>query len=143
MSESETQSNQSQFSIWPPTQRTRDAVTNRLIETLTTESVLSKRYGTVPKDEAAGLANKIEGEAFVTAGESGGKAEDDGIETLQVYSKEISKRMLDAVKSRSETNASVKDLNNDEVAVSSADDVADEKKDGVVVESDEARKPEE
>ncbi|KAG9135203.1 hypothetical protein Leryth_013497 [Lithospermum erythrorhizon] len=140
MSESETQSNQSQFSIWPPTQRTRDAVTNRLIETLTTESVLSKRYGTVPKDEAAALANKIEEEAFVTAGEAGGKPEDDGIETLQVYSKEISKRMLDAVKSRSETNASVKEDSNDEVA---ADDVAEEKKDEVVVESDEARKSEE
>nr|XP_027092980.1 uncharacterized protein LOC113713450 [Coffea arabica] len=36
------------FSIWPPTQRTRDAVINRLIETLSSPSVLSKRYGVIP-----------------------------------------------------------------------------------------------
>ncbi|KAL9148577.1 hypothetical protein ABFS82_12G050300 [Erythranthe guttata] len=35
------------FSIWPPTERTRDAVRNRLVETLSSPSILSKRYGTV------------------------------------------------------------------------------------------------
>ncbi|KAK2994734.1 hypothetical protein RJ640_002540 [Escallonia rubra] len=39
------------FSIWPPTQCTRDAVLSRLIETLSAPSVLSKRYGPVPADE--------------------------------------------------------------------------------------------
>ncbi|KAK2983007.1 hypothetical protein RJ640_012882 [Escallonia rubra] len=33
------------FSIWPPTQRTRDAVLSHLIETLSAPSVLSKHYG--------------------------------------------------------------------------------------------------
>ncbi|KAL6957827.1 RNA polymerase III-inhibiting protein maf1 [Sarracenia purpurea var. burkii] len=88
------------FNIWPPTQRTRDAVINRLIETLTAPSVLSKRYGSLPADEAAATAARLEDEAFATAGASA-SADDDGIEILQVYSKEISKRMLETVKSRS------------------------------------------
>lgn len=87
------------FSIWPPSQRTRDAVVTRLIETLSTPSVLSKRYGTVPQDEAASAARSIEEEAFNAAG-GAAAADDDGIEVLQIYSKEISKRMLDSVKTR-------------------------------------------
>lgn len=87
------------FSIWPPAQRTREAVVNRLIETLSTPSVLSNRYGTLPQDEASAAARLIEDEAFATAAASSA-AEDDGIQVLQVYSKEISKRMLDVVKAR-------------------------------------------
>ncbi|KAJ4701685.1 MFP1 attachment factor 1-like [Melia azedarach] len=87
------------FRIWPPTQRTRDAVIARLIETLTTPSVLSKRYGAMPTDEADSAARVIEKEAFSVA-DAAASAEDDGIEVLQVYSKEISKRMLESVKSR-------------------------------------------
>ncbi|CAL0323804.1 unnamed protein product [Lupinus luteus] len=85
------------FSIWPPTQRTRDAVINRLIETLSTPSVLSKRYGTLSSDEASAAARQIENEAFAAAGAS---TDEDGVEILQAYSKEISKRMLDTVKAR-------------------------------------------
>ncbi|XP_004501545.1 MFP1 attachment factor 1 [Cicer arietinum] len=88
------------FSIWPPTQRTRDAVINRLIETLTTPSVLSKRYGTLPPDEASAAARQIEDEAYSIAGDSAAPDGGDGIEILQVYSKEISKRMLETVKAR-------------------------------------------
>ncbi|KAI3440378.1 uncharacterized protein J3R85_003720 [Psidium guajava] len=87
------------FSIWPPSQRTRDAVVTRLIETLSTPSVLSKRYGTLPQDEAASAARVIEEEAF-NAAAGAAAADDDGIEVLQIYSKEISKRMLDSVKAR-------------------------------------------
>ncbi|KAK9755966.1 hypothetical protein RND81_01G063300 [Saponaria officinalis] len=99
----------SSFSIWPPTQRTRDAVTNRLIETLFTPFILSKRYGTVSPDEASVIAKSIEEEAFAFAAASAAAAAtvgatedpiDGGIEILQVNSKEISKRVLDAVKSR-------------------------------------------
>ncbi|XP_062158589.1 MFP1 attachment factor 1-like [Alnus glutinosa] len=88
------------FSIWPPTQRTRDAVVNRLVETLSTVSVLSKRYGTLPQDEASVAARLIEEEAFAAAAGGSFSAEDDGIEILQVYSREISRRMLDTVKNR-------------------------------------------
>ncbi|KAG6672011.1 hypothetical protein I3843_16G037900 [Carya illinoinensis] len=94
------------FSIWPPTQRTREAVVNRLVETLSTVSVLSKRYGTLPHDEASAAARLIEEEAFSAASGSG-SAEDDGIEVLQVYSREISRRMLETVKNRATTGSTV------------------------------------
>ncbi|KAE9588391.1 hypothetical protein Lal_00002952 [Lupinus albus] len=92
------------FSIWPPTQRTRDAVINRLIETLSTPSVLSKRYGTLSSDEASAAACQIEDEAFAAAGAS---TDEDGVEILQAYSKEISKRMLDTVKARAPPSTAV------------------------------------
>ncbi|GER29941.1 MFP1 attachment factor 1 [Striga asiatica] len=88
------------FSIWPPSERTRDAVRSRLIETLSSPSILSKRYGTVPQEEAADAAKVIEEEAFEVAGKTA-TPDDDGIEILQLYSKEISKRMLERVKARS------------------------------------------
>ncbi|KAL0366250.1 UNVERIFIED_CONTAM: MFP1 attachment factor 1 [Sesamum radiatum] len=92
------------FSIWPPTERTRDAVRNRLIETLSSPSILSKRYGTVSREEAVDAAKLIEEEAFEVAGKAA-TTDDDGIEILQVYSKEISKRMLEKVKARSGDSA--------------------------------------
>jgi len=97
------------FSIWPPTQRTRDAVITRLIETLTTPSVLSKRYGTLPSDEAASAARQIEEDAFSVAGDSAVPDGGDGIEILQVYSKEISKKMLETVKARPSVDSSTVD----------------------------------
>ncbi|KAM0936719.1 putative WPP domain-containing protein/3 [Dioscorea sansibarensis] len=39
--------------IWPPTQRTRDAVRSRLVENLSSPSVLTKRYGVSPSPTAA------------------------------------------------------------------------------------------
>ncbi|KAL1220772.1 WPP domain-containing protein 1 [Cardamine amara subsp. amara] len=85
--------------IWPPTQKTRDAVVNRLIETLSTESILSKRYGTLKSEEASSIAKSIEDEAYGIAS-SAVLGDDDGIEVLKAYSKEISKRMLESVKAR-------------------------------------------
>ncbi|KAA0064423.1 MFP1 attachment factor 1-like [Cucumis melo var. makuwa] len=92
------------FSIWPPSQRTRDAVVKRLIETLSNPSVLSKRYGTVPQEEAAEAARLIEEEAYsFAAGKA--SADDDGIEILQLYSREISKRTLETVKARAASDS--------------------------------------
>ncbi|RWR81398.1 WPP domain-containing protein [Cinnamomum micranthum f. kanehirae] len=95
------------LSIWPPTQRTRDAVIKRMVETLSTPSTLSKRYGSIPLEDASAAARLIEEEAFSAASNSSTSTkpvadayEDDGIEILQIYSKEISKRMLEAVKAR-------------------------------------------
>ncbi|KAG1366840.1 MFP1 attachment factor 1 [Cocos nucifera] len=91
--------------IWPPSQRTREAVIQRLVETLSTESILSKRYGVLSPSDASDAARRIEEEAFASASSSsssGGSAAsvDDGIETLQIYSKEISQRMLETVKAK-------------------------------------------
>ena len=82
------------FLIWTPARRTRDAVVNRLVETLSGPSVISKRYGVIPYDEAFAAARRLEDEAFAAAAEGGGDGE--GLDILQVYSKEISKRVLDA-----------------------------------------------
>ncbi|XP_031119790.1 MFP1 attachment factor 1-like [Ipomoea triloba] len=89
------------FSIWPPTQKTRDAVIERLIATLSSPSILSKRYGTIPRGNASDIAMRIEEEAFNAAGASANADGADGIEIVQVYSKEVSKRMLEGIKSRS------------------------------------------
>ncbi|XP_030970934.1 MFP1 attachment factor 1-like, partial [Quercus lobata] len=87
------------FSISPPTQRTCDAVVACLVKTLSRQSILSKCYGTLPSDEASFAARLIEIEAFSTAATSA-SAEDNGIEILQVYSHEISRKMLNTVKTR-------------------------------------------
>ncbi|XP_074580225.1 MFP1 attachment factor 1-like [Curcuma longa] len=88
------------LSIWPPSQRTRDAVVQRLVETLSSPSVLTKRYGSVPADEAASVARIIEQEALAAANSDGVRAsDDDGLETIHIYSKEISNRMIQIVKS--------------------------------------------
>ncbi|XP_062216505.1 MFP1 attachment factor 1-like [Phragmites australis] len=92
------------FSIWPPTQRTRDAVVRRLVDTLTGDTILCKRYGAVPAADAEPAARAIEAEAFDTAAATSGAAAasvEEGIEALQFYSKEVSRRLLDLVKSRS------------------------------------------
>uniref|UniRef100_N1QXW4 WPP domain-containing protein n=1 Tax=Aegilops tauschii TaxID=37682 RepID=N1QXW4_AEGTA len=115
------------FSIWPPTQRTRDAVVRRLVDTLAGDTLLCKRYGAVPAADAEPAARAIEAEAFDAAAVTGGAAAsveegnqapqpqpkegnpplsmsasvEEGIEALQLYSKEVSRRLLDFVKSRS------------------------------------------
>ncbi|KAL6207894.1 hypothetical protein ACLB2K_018847 [Fragaria x ananassa] len=90
------------YSIWPPTERTRNAVVDRLIETLTTPSPLSRRYGTLSADEADPQARLIEQDAFAAAGGSAATevSSETGMKILQIYSKEISKRMLDVVKAK-------------------------------------------
>ncbi|KAL5198193.1 hypothetical protein ABZP36_001705 [Zizania latifolia] len=91
------------LSIWPPSQRTRDAVVRRLVQTLAAPSVLSQRYGAVPETEAERAAAAVEAEAYAAVSESAGAAPssvEDGIEVLQAYSKEVSRRLLELAKSR-------------------------------------------
>ncbi|KAG2305202.1 hypothetical protein Bca4012_064270 [Brassica carinata] len=107
--------------IWPPTQKTRDAVLNRLVETLSTESILSKRYGTLNSDEASAVAKSIEEEAYGVASNAVSD-DDDGIKILEVYSKEISKRMLETVKDRSAATAGNGTHTNDEAVEDAAPD---------------------
>ncbi|XP_073038134.1 MFP1 attachment factor 1-like [Primulina eburnea] len=85
------------FSIWPPTERTRDAVRNRIVESLT---IVLKREGTLSREEAFDLAKRFEEEVFESVCETA-STDDDGIEILFVYYEEISQRMLKTVKARS------------------------------------------
>jgi hypothetical protein len=91
--------------IWPPSQRTRDAVVRRLVQTLAAPSVLSQRYGAVPEPEAERAAAAVEAEAFAAASKSAAAESpasvEEGIEVLQAYSKEVSRRLLELAKSRS------------------------------------------
>ncbi|PIN14405.1 hypothetical protein CDL12_12969 [Handroanthus impetiginosus] len=48
------------FNIWLSTERTRESVRNRLIETLSSPSILSKRYGTVSREETVVATKLIE-----------------------------------------------------------------------------------
>ena len=75
------------LSIWPPSQRTRDAIVRRLVQTLAAPSVLSQRYGAVPEAEAEPAAAAVQAEAFAVASESAAGASpasvDEGIEVLE------------------------------------------------------------
>uniref|UniRef100_A0A0A9C917 WPP domain-containing protein n=1 Tax=Arundo donax TaxID=35708 RepID=A0A0A9C917_ARUDO len=97
------------LSIWPPSQRTRDAVVRRLVQMLAAPSVLSQRYGAVPEPEAESAAAAVEAEAFAAASESAAAASpasvEEGIEVLQAYSKEVSRRLLELAKSRAASAA--------------------------------------
>ncbi|XP_020593586.1 MFP1 attachment factor 1-like [Phalaenopsis equestris] len=125
--------------IWPPSQRTREAVINRLIENLSHTSTLSKRYGTLPPDEASAIARRIEQEAFDLASTyvsppSAAKADevasaeasvDEGIEILQIYSKEISRRMIESVKAKGSNVSPIPAEENAASAEEDSGDVAD------------------
>jgi hypothetical protein len=67
------------------------------------DTILCKRYGVVPTADAEPATRAIEAEAFDTVAAVGGAAAsvEEGIEALQSYSKEVSRRLLDFVKSRS------------------------------------------
>ncbi|WOK98433.1 hypothetical protein Cni_G07145 [Canna indica] len=92
------------LNIWPPSQRSRDAVIQRLIETLSTPSVLSKRYGVLPPAEASSTARLIEEEAFAAAADGAcATSVEEGVILLQKYSKEISRRAIGAVKEKGST----------------------------------------
>ena len=45
------------FNIWPPSQRTRDAVIRLLAGTLSSPSVLTNRHGVVPIEEASAASS--------------------------------------------------------------------------------------
>ncbi|KAJ3673032.1 hypothetical protein LUZ60_006406 [Juncus effusus] len=92
------------LSIWPPTQRTREAVVRRLVETLTTpSSALAKRFGVVSSSDAESVAESVE-QASLAAVSAKGEVDsvEEGIEALQIYSKEISERLLGFAKLRKE-----------------------------------------
>ncbi|GLJ25382.1 hypothetical protein SUGI_0485860 [Cryptomeria japonica] len=103
------------FSIWPPSERTRAAVVERMEKTLSSTSILSKKYGLFDTEEAYAIAKRIEEEAFTAAqdfatSESGDSGT--GSHVLQFYSKEISKHMLDAAKNHASNKNPNKDNQN-------------------------------
>ena len=83
----------------------QDAVVRHRVQTLAAPNVLSQRYGAVPEPEAERAAAAVEAEAFAAASKSAAAESpasvEEGIEVLQAYSKEVSRRLLELAKSRS------------------------------------------
>ncbi|KAK1373022.1 WPP domain-containing protein [Heracleum sosnowskyi] len=87
--------------LWPPSQNTRSMLVERMIKNLTTpsKSILSRKYGLLDKKEAEEISKKIEALAYASANLHFGKKPDgDGSSAVQLYAKESSKLMLEAVK---------------------------------------------
>lgn len=93
------QSHQFSIKLWPPSQNTRKVLVDRMIKNLTTESIFTKKYGTLSEDEAKENAKYIEDVAFSTADEHYKKEPDgDGGSAVQLYARECSKLLLDVLK---------------------------------------------
>ncbi|XP_061358138.1 RAN GTPase-activating protein 1 [Gastrolobium bilobum] len=85
--------------LWPPSQSTRLMLVERMTKNLTTPSIFSRKYGLLSKEEAGEDAKQIEDTAFVTATQHFEKEPDgDGSSAVQIYAKESSKLMLEALK---------------------------------------------
>lgn len=85
--------------LWPPSQSTRQVLVDRIIRNLTTPSILSRKYGLLTTEEAEEDAKRIESAAFATANQHFEKEPDgDGSSAVQLYAKESSRLMVEAVK---------------------------------------------
>nr|XP_043605857.1 RAN GTPase-activating protein 2-like [Erigeron canadensis]XP_043605858.1 RAN GTPase-activating protein 2-like [Erigeron canadensis]XP_043605859.1 RAN GTPase-activating protein 2-like [Erigeron canadensis]XP_043605860.1 RAN GTPase-activating protein 2-like [Erigeron canadensis] len=85
--------------LWPPSQNTRQVLVERIIKNLTTPSILSRKYGLLSKEEAVEDAKQIESAAYAIANHHFEKEPDgDGGSAVQLYAKESSTLMVEAVK---------------------------------------------
>ncbi|KAI7742506.1 hypothetical protein M8C21_019426 [Ambrosia artemisiifolia] len=85
--------------LWPPSQGTRHILVERITKNLTTPSILSRKYGLLSKEEAEEDSKRIEAAAFETANQHFEKVPDgDGASAVQIYAKESSILMVEAVK---------------------------------------------
>ncbi|XVF28902.1 hypothetical protein REPUB_Repub15cG0072800 [Reevesia pubescens] len=99
--DSTTNSQSRPFSIklWPPSERTRHVLVQRLTNNLTSTSIFTQKYGALNKEEAEENAKKIEDVAFNTANEQYDREPDgDGGAAVQLYAKECSKLLLEVIK---------------------------------------------
>ncbi|KAG5223014.1 RAN GTPase-activating protein [Salix suchowensis] len=101
MDSTELNSQRRPFSIklWPPSQNTRQMLVVRVTDNLTTNSIFTQKYGSLSKEEAEDSAKRIEDVAFSAANEHYEKEPDgDGSSAVQLYAKECSKLILEALK---------------------------------------------
>jgi len=101
------------FNLWPPSERTRAAVVERMAETFSSPSILSNKYGQFDSEQAQVHAKKIEEAAFSASQNIAATSPgDSGSHVLLFYSKEISKLMLDTAKQHA-SNKNPPQHNND------------------------------
>ncbi|KAL5230636.1 hypothetical protein ABZP36_029412 [Zizania latifolia] len=85
--------------LWPPSESTRLMLVERMTKNLSTESIFSRKYGLLGKDEAHDNAKRIEEICFASADEHFKNEPDgDGSSDVQLYAKETSKLMLEVLK---------------------------------------------
>ncbi|CAL9231829.1 unnamed protein product [Arabidopsis halleri] len=89
------------YSVWPPSQKSRERILNSLIKTLSTDSFLSYEYGTIKPEEASAVAKSIEEEAYNIASRV---VSSDGIKNLEAYTNEMSERVIESAKVRFKAN---------------------------------------
>ncbi|KAJ8442551.1 hypothetical protein Cgig2_026493 [Carnegiea gigantea] len=96
-----TNSERRPFSIklWPPSQNTRIMVVERMTNNLSTPTLFTQKYGSFSKEAAEENAKQIEERAFATANQHYEKEPDgDGSSAVQLYAKECSRLILEALK---------------------------------------------
>lgn len=85
--------------LWPPSERTRSMIVERMIKNLTNPSVLSRKYGLLSMEEAKEDAKNIEDLAYAAANKHFETEPDgDGSSAVQLYAKESSRLMLEVLK---------------------------------------------
>ncbi|KAJ0255009.1 RAN GTPase-activating protein 1 [Hirschfeldia incana] len=89
--------------MWPPSKTTRQMLVERMTNNLTAPSIFSRKYGLLTPQQAEQDAKRIEDLAFSSANkhfqnQPDGVANDDGTSAVQIYAKESSKLMLEAIK---------------------------------------------
>lgn len=85
--------------LWPPSKNTRETLVERMTRNLTSESIFTRKYGSLSPEEAEENAKRIEDEAFTTANQHYEKEPDgDGGSAVQLYAKECSKLILEVLK---------------------------------------------
>ncbi|MQL90689.1 hypothetical protein Taro_023288 [Colocasia esculenta] len=85
--------------LWPPSSGTRLMLVERMVKNLSSESVFSRKYGLLSKEEASLDAKEIEEAGFAAANEHYEREPDgDGSSAVQLYAKETSKLMLEVLK---------------------------------------------
>ncbi|KAL0910604.1 hypothetical protein M5K25_021603 [Dendrobium thyrsiflorum] len=85
--------------LWPPSASTRQMLLERMAKNLSTESIFSRKYGLLSKEEAFENARQIEETCFVIANDHFENEPDgDGSSAVQLYAKETSKLILEVLK---------------------------------------------
>ncbi|WOL10726.1 RAN GTPase-activating protein 2-like [Canna indica] len=85
--------------LWPPSASTRTMLIEKMTKNLCSESIFSRKYGLLRKEEAYENAKLIEEQCFAAASEHFQKEPDgDGSSAVQFYAKETSKLMMEVLK---------------------------------------------
>ena len=85
--------------LWPPSQNTRIILVERMTNNLSTPTLFTQKYGSFSKEAAEENAKQIEERAFTAANQHYEKEPDgDGSSAVQLYAKECSTLILEALK---------------------------------------------